>query len=187
MKPLAGLHEALSELSNSHIPERILHQSTLSVERRWVDKALPQVELLDALAHVYGFLTRMVQDVHSRAGVRHGTVFLHPGQPQRLSETEAHEGRFPCMVTTRSARTANFAIKDGRVDVGGKIWSVRPDPEMFEAATQRYKPRRVRFPTPPTNALHLVPFYAEKARAILLSGEDHGWYMFFGASCCFRG
>lgn len=179
VKPLASPREALNELSNVHIPQRILRQSTLSIERRWVDGTLPQVELLDALAHVYGFLTRMLQDVHSRAGVQHGTVVLHPGQPQQFSETEAHEGRLPCMVTTRSARTTNFAMKDGRVDVGGQIWSVRPDPGLFEAAIQRYKPRRVRPPTVPTNALHLIPFYTETARAILLSGEDHGWYMFF--------
>lgn len=180
VKPLSSLREALNELSNARIPQRVLHQSTLSIERRWVDTALPHAELLDALAYVYGFLARVVQDAHSRAGVQHRTVVLHPGQPQQLSGIEAHEGRLPCMVTTRSARTANFAMKDGRVDVGGEIWSVRPDPKLFEEATRRYKARRMRPSAFPTNALDLLPLYAENARAILLSDdEDHGWYMFF--------
>jgi hypothetical protein len=38
------------------------------VERRWVDQGLPEHEILDALAHVYGVLSALVADAHTRLG-----------------------------------------------------------------------------------------------------------------------
>ena len=41
----------------------ILEHGTLLIERRWVDSALPQTEVLEALAHVYGEFCSTIKDL----------------------------------------------------------------------------------------------------------------------------
>ena len=44
-------------------------ESTLTVERRWVDRLLPDRELLAACAHAMGELTRVLRTAHESCGV----------------------------------------------------------------------------------------------------------------------
>jgi len=48
----SSLVQIIDELKASSLPARYIAQSTLSIERRWIDDELPNIELLDTLAHV---------------------------------------------------------------------------------------------------------------------------------------
>lgn len=148
-----GLDDAEFEVSSPGLPlGRIVAEVEASalprryIERRWVDSKLPTVELLEALAYAYGFLGRMVDDAHARAGLEHGVAVEHDGRTVRLEVVPGHGGRLACMVTTRAIRTLNLSMKDGQVSTGGKSWFMTPDrphADLAEAA-RRYKLRRCR-------------------------------------------
>jgi hypothetical protein len=80
----------------------------LSIERRWCVTELAEHELLEALAHVYGFLSRVVADAHGRAGMVFDNVD-DSGQHQSTPD-----GRMPCMITTRETRTVRVRLEDQR-------------------------------------------------------------------------
>ena len=95
------------------LPSRVLEDIMLMVERRWVDKRLPDRELLDALAHGYGVLLQLLADAHKRAAVPYCDIdTLHMSNID-LDTALKRGGRLPCMVTTLAARTAHYRVKDG--------------------------------------------------------------------------
>jgi hypothetical protein len=51
----------------SQVPQ-IQQHGTLVIERRWVDSELPDREVLDALAHIYGQFVAMLTDLFQRVG-----------------------------------------------------------------------------------------------------------------------
>jgi hypothetical protein len=97
----------------SDIPPGLRKQASLLIERRWVDKALPDWELLDALAHCYGVLSQMLDDAHKRVGGECLVAAASPDRPRLLDKIPAHEGRLPCMVTTLEARTSQYDLSSG--------------------------------------------------------------------------
>jgi hypothetical protein len=88
------------------------------IERRWVDKALPDVELLDALAHCYGVLARILFEAHQKS-IINAQDLLSDDENLHIANTELeHNGRLPCMVTTLSSRIAQYRLGDGEPVVG---------------------------------------------------------------------
>ncbi|MGX5805554.1 hypothetical protein ACWGS9_30670 [Bradyrhizobium sp. Arg314] len=47
----------------------IVENGTLVIERRWVDEELPEIEVLEAMAHVYGQLADLVEDLLRHLGI----------------------------------------------------------------------------------------------------------------------
>jgi hypothetical protein len=66
----------------------------LEVERRWVDRELPDWELMDALAHVYGVMASIVAEAHKRAGAGYETADTTHGE-MKLIDTSHLGGRLP--------------------------------------------------------------------------------------------
>jgi hypothetical protein len=95
------------------IPPGAWKHGSVLIERRWVDKALPDWELLDALAHCYGTLSQLLDDAHRRVGDECHVAVASPDGPKVLEKIPSHEGRLPCMVTTLEARTRQYSISDG--------------------------------------------------------------------------
>jgi len=177
--PGSSLGQIIREVKASPLPARYVAQSTLSIERRWIDDELPNVELMDALAHVHGFLSEMVEDAHAQGGMSHVVEVEHAGKTVRLEKVPGHRGRLPCMVTSRAERTLNLSVKDGQVTTGGLSWTVTPDREEGEKAARRYKARRHPRQVYEMNAVDWLPTYAESARSILKTDDDHGWFVYF--------
>jgi hypothetical protein len=105
-----------SEQFRQSIPQRLLdahviENGALAIERRWIDVELPDYEVLDALAHVYGQLALMVISLHDHCGV------LIPEARPELGEHLLHDllpdGRLRSMVPPFEDRGIYIAIKDG--------------------------------------------------------------------------
>jgi hypothetical protein len=178
-RPAASFEEALESLATARVPETILKDSYVVIERRWVADSLPDHELLDALAHCHGFLLGLIADAHKRSNSEHGVTIHH----EKSGELEAMPfRRLPCMVTSRVFRTTRFAMHDGRLDLGGRSWSLdqhKVTDEEVRHAAKAYKARPVKLDKFPMTPVDWLPYYVEQGRAILLSGQDHGWFVFF--------
>ena len=107
--PRYSLGDILRMVARQPIPRRVLRQSTLTIERHWVERSLPQLELLAALSHAYGVLQRLVNDAHDRIGRPQGVVISHQNGIV-IDPRDLHEGRLPCMVTSRRRRTAAISL-----------------------------------------------------------------------------
>jgi hypothetical protein len=51
------------------LSQHVIDNGVLSIERRWVDSELPDTEVLDALAHIYGQLALLIVNLHDHLGV----------------------------------------------------------------------------------------------------------------------
>lgn len=136
----------------------------LSVERSWHVPDLPDVELLDALAHAYGTLSLLLRDAHHKCGYRFETTG-HDGD-----SVELISGRIPCMITTLEMRTARISLETGdRLGVDKK--KVPLNPEFETKAARRYNfQESPTFPADPfTMAETLIPM----AKKVLIKDKEH--------------
>jgi hypothetical protein len=178
--PLQTLEEILAEIDSLPLPTRIRRESTISIERRWVDTEIPNMELLDVLAHAYGVLSQLIHSAHERAGVSHGLVIDVEGEQLSIPHMEAEGNRLPCMVTSRAIRTVNLHLEERTLATGGKMWSVETDREQAEKSARKYGlDKLVRLETAPESPIDLLPMYIKGATAVAHSGEEHGWFIFF--------
>lgn len=181
VSPTLAIDEILERISQLDLPDALLADATISIERRWEDKELPGVELLEALAHVFGLLSQIIEDAHERVGRATPTV-EHLSGDALIEAEPIPDGRLPCMVTSRARRTASFQVRAGAVATGGRLWSMRPGVPSLAASVKKYKfePTKSDFdPANPTQDItSLLPHFEERALAILRSGEEHGWFIF---------
>jgi hypothetical protein len=97
MPPLLPPHEIALLIAPS-VPAGAREEAVLRVERRWVTDKLPDHELLEACAHVYGVL----DDIVTEAEYRFGT---------RMAAREYE--RLPCMLAGPDARSAILDLASG--------------------------------------------------------------------------
>lgn len=187
--PAIRLADIEQFLLSKQVEEWLINESTITIERRWEDSALPGRELSGALAHCYAALSAVIQDAHRKANSQcehdYGCGFTLRSDPSVSLAIRPPR----CMSTTRRERTRV-------VDLDGL--DADPDPvmrepersaeprqarEQFESVRKRYvdaegrplsyKPRDL------ISVLDVVPEYVERAQAILRSGEEHGWFVMF--------
>jgi hypothetical protein len=153
---------------------RALDGMALLVERRWVDKALPERELLDALAHCYGVLSELLADAHDRAGVAHLTTRASPTADARMEPVDTYRGRLPCMVTTLDVRTAQYRVSDGTLVKGERIVCRVPD-NLPQKLLRRYSMPldELLRPVEARSALDFVDPLFEHAKRVLAKDKFH--------------
>ena len=66
--------DQIVRMAASGLPRSILQDAALAIERRRVDQALPDYELLDALATAYARLVDLISDAHTRSGLGFNVV-----------------------------------------------------------------------------------------------------------------
>jgi hypothetical protein len=105
----------------------------LTVERRWVDKELPSVELLDATAYAYDQLVEVVRLAHAAGGVDECDL------PARVPDCVTAQllGGLVCMIAADDSRRLHVDVSSMREMVEGAVTIRRGDlpPEMVR---QRY-------------------------------------------------
>lgn len=110
----------------------LLKSGMISVERRWVDVNLPQVEVLEALGHVFSRLAAILHDCHLAMGKAEPSPWLSPAPV--IGTTSANLGKPffpPCMILPENARTSWIRMRDGaRV-------SIRAAPMQFNPVTAK--------------------------------------------------
>ncbi|HYE61328.1 MAG TPA: hypothetical protein VD997_04975 [Phycisphaerales bacterium] len=116
--------------------ENLLRGGLLRVERRWVDSNLPEVEVLDALAHVFGRLAALLIDCHRVLRLDEDCRWL----PHDRGEAAGPRQKMmpPCMIAFEDRRSAWLRMLDGsQVEI--QINQVRLDPAGEERARTRYR------------------------------------------------
>ncbi|TFC71606.1 hypothetical protein [Cryobacterium sp. TMT2-4] len=181
--PLARVQDFSSYLRDSGVPESLVREATVSFERRWEDAQLPGRELNAALAHVYAVLASVLISAHQQAGATcsHGYGCGGPTPDGALTTTVRPPG---CMATTRHLRTRIVGADSGTESEAGLISEVEFDPNLRSQGALRYldetgRPTVALDQSNARNIIDLLPVQIERAKAILRSGEDHGWFVIF--------
>ena len=108
LKPevLATMDEIRGEILERGLPQWMLAEGIVVLERRWVAEDFPSSELLNALGYAFSFLSSLVLD----ADIQFSAT---PSDPNLDPETIGMEGshypasaRPQCMVSTQEVRTA---------------------------------------------------------------------------------
>lgn len=176
--PRYGLDTIIRMIFKSDVPTRIIRQSTLNLERRWVDQALPDHELLDAMAHAFGELRQLLADAHDRCGMEHGIVVGHDDAAV-VDTRDLNEGRYPCMVTSRLVRTLSISMEDFSPATGGRAWNVSFDQATAEESRRNYGEAPPP-PNDPASPVDWVPQFIEIGTQILLKDKtEHGWFVHY--------
>ncbi|MGW3057641.1 hypothetical protein ACWC98_17210 [Streptomyces goshikiensis] len=140
---------------------------TVTVKRRWVDKALPDWELLEATADTYMELNRLLRAGHLAAGVENCP--LDSGHSDCITaELPEASGHLSCMHAARSELSGHFSVRDGRV-----LMEVT---EQFEMDEERGRAsfEEIGLPEfPRGDAIACVPGYMEVARRLMQRDGFH--------------
>lgn len=153
-------------LANS-LPEPFSSQPeylVLSVERRWCVAELPDRELLDALAHAYELLIKIVREAHERSGQR------LEDELQDTTHSSGLEGRPTCMIVTTEARTVRISLADRRV-LSPSLTVEPVSLEEAEVASRRYGfKERV---APPEDPFAFAERLVMIAKGVLKKDKNH--------------
>lgn len=162
----AGFIAGFKERTGTAPPEFVI----LEVERRWVERELPDWELMDALAHAYGVIATVVAEAHERAGARYETADTTHGDPE-LIDVSHLGGRLPCMVATDAVRTARVKLQSGELLKPEQGWMPYDD-ALGEIAAKRYHQDTAPRPTS-DDPLDIAEWFANQARRVLLVDGYH--------------
>lgn len=99
----------------SQLAKHIFEHGSLQIERRWIANDLPDVELMDALAHIYGQLSLLVSDAHTQMGLPTPKVVLVNSDGKHLDAGDKllRAGKMPCMVQKFDSRKTLISLQDG--------------------------------------------------------------------------
>lgn len=132
----ASLGDIRRSIPQSLLDDHVREHGVLCVQRRWVDEELPDHEILDALAHVYGQFAQMIVDLH-----RHiGAIIPDGGQDQgeHLLLSPLPDGRQKSMEVPKAERTIYIAVRDGKEMEIGRFPSSPPSARAARLARKRY-------------------------------------------------
>ncbi|MGO4205097.1 hypothetical protein AB4Z09_25830 [Rhodococcus sp. TAF43] len=186
------VEEVLEGLNELDIPMSIRQGASVILEHRWVDEKMPEYELLSLLAHAYGRLSSILARCHELMGMRTyrvsgGTRGEAVAWKAEILKDQPLDGKLPCMVSTRHHRITRFRLVDGTEVKEYRNWKADYDPEVADQVRES----RIYgdLPELPRHALggmqsddqlaRTVETYAEMARGILRSGQDHGWFTYY--------
>jgi hypothetical protein len=114
--------------------EELRREGVLEVERRWVEKGLPDDEILGSLAHCFGVLWTLLGDAHGRCGVTMSDVH----GDEHLAVPNSHlENQPDCMIVERHLRTVFLHLGTGDLLTRGSA-EIEYDPDIGERARERY-------------------------------------------------
>lgn len=165
-----------AEQFRESIPQRLLdahvvENGALAIERRWIDVELPDREVLDALAHVYGQLALMVISLHD-----HCRVLIPEARPElgeHLLRDLLPDGRLQSMVRPFEDRGIYIAVKDGAF-LGYRREFRTIDSDDTRKALRRYRKARGWAPlVEAKNLREIAEVYFDNARAVMIRDGYH--------------
>jgi hypothetical protein len=122
-------------IPNRLMDKHVIENGALAIERRWIDVELPDHEVLDALAHVYGQLAMMVISLHEHCRV---------AIPEKNEDLGEHllrdllpDGRLVSMMRPFEDRGIYVAVKDGSL-LGYRREFSNVDATKAQKALKRY-------------------------------------------------
>lgn len=98
-------------IPDSALGKHIKKDAVLRIQRRWIENTLPDFELLDAVAIAYGHLSRLLDDAHRQIDLPvPESRNIETGE---LYDSEAMQGRMPCMIGHGDLRSLDVWLADG--------------------------------------------------------------------------
>lgn len=161
--PHMSTREIIDELRRRHIAPA----GVVTVRRRWVDKELPEWELLDATAEAYSRLARLLWTVHSAAGV-YGCDIEDRSIECVTSALSDNPSRLSCMHLASSDLQGHFSLTDNRV-IEQIYESVEIDLERGRASAERIGGIGL----PALDPISNVPGFMETARRVMNKDGYH--------------
>jgi hypothetical protein len=176
VRPLVPTAQIASDLATylpQALPQDLDQASILVVERRWVVADLPELELLDVLAHGYGFLWTLIADAHKVCGVEmelyEQTDDLHGNAPAQ----ERFGGKLACMIATKQLRSARVRL-DSKEHVAAEMIPRPIDSKNEAKAAKRYGLESSMPAAPKGKDLYeAVKWFMEAAKRVLARDKFH--------------
>lgn len=178
--PVLELNGELFENSGSlfsRIPEDVLvnqifEHGVLKIERRWVANTLPEAEILDAIADVYGKLSLVVDDAHRQVGLP-VPFLIHPNREKIIPVAGGGPsgGRLPCMIGHDGRRSIFLVLKTGdRIAMHEQSIDVE---EATRGAIERYGHIPIASRPIDNSLLSQAQWFFSRARQLFLADGYH--------------
>jgi hypothetical protein len=168
----AGIKRALG----SKLPDRILRMCSIVMERRWVDRELPDIELLNALAYCYTQNAKLLAQLHAAVpGMHHILRLPSAHHTESVSTDGADFVRPRCMGTTREFRTIEIDLSDESVYGPTIMMPIKPLDDHIEVPELNL----TALPEPPVDPYGFVPTILDVARSIVRTGQQHLSFIWF--------
>ncbi|MFY1593086.1 hypothetical protein [Micromonospora sp. WMMD737] len=141
-------------------------EGTISIDRRWVDRMLPDWELLDATSRAYSRIAHVIGTAHSKAGV--DTCNLPTREP---SCVDSHTGtRAICMDPVDQNRALHVDLKSGYEIAEIRVPIGITTEEQVRGAVEKYG---MDFDPGSGDAIARVPNLLKTAKMVLSVDESH--------------
>lgn len=133
----------LERVDKRALAEQILEHGFIEIDRRWVANSLPDYEILDGLAEIYGTLSLLVDDMHKQTNLPIPFA-IDPSSTKDdikpASCPQPSRGRELCMVGHNERKAKRFVLKTGEEIAGMSSEEIDKD-EAVKAAQDRYGPK----------------------------------------------
>lgn len=144
---------------------------TITIKRQWVDKALPDWELLAATAEVYSRLNQLLWTAHAAFDVS-SCDLTNQSVECVTSEMSASGMRLSCMHLAQSELHTDITMSGDTLQA--EVEPIEFDPEKLEAAATRYG--ELKYPS--SGPIENVPGFMAMARTMMERDGAHGTYAF---------
>lgn len=156
------------DVPNEYITPHIVENGTLIIERRWIDKDLPDIELLEALSYVYSELAIMVVDLLKVLNVTLPASLLNT-KPDALGKLAMNRAIYLSM-RDGSLRGFRYTKKIVESDQGKSQKFF--DKRYGSLANLRHLARA-------TTIAELAEGVFESAKIVMYRDKGHGTFVFF--------
>ncbi|NEB81194.1 hypothetical protein G3I40_39205 [Streptomyces sp. SID14478] len=137
----------------------------VTVSRRWVDKALPDYELLHATREIFIELSRLLYAGHAAAGVE--SCAMDSRDPACVtSNISVHP--LLCMDINSALRQEHVDLEDG-FGISEVVHSITRDERQVEKANKRYGT----FSVTATGPIEAAPQLMKSAQMVMLKDKNH--------------
>jgi hypothetical protein len=126
----------LKSIPENELGAHVKKDGFLRIQRKWIENALPDYELLDAVAIAYGNLWQMLSDAHRQMGIDEPAA-IDESTGERY-DPAAMQGRMPCMIGHGDFRTHDIWLATG---IPSKISVIRRelDADVEGVLSSRYE------------------------------------------------
>jgi hypothetical protein len=155
------------------LSQHVIDNGVLSVERRWVDSELPDTEVLDALAHVYGQLALLVVSLHDHVGVP--IPEHHPDHGEHLLRNLREDGRLASMEHPLEDRAIYIAVKDGStLGYRREFGRTNANADTLKKVQRRYRHfKPAKRLTDSSTLMEVAKLYFDMARVVMARDGYH--------------
>lgn len=126
------------------LTESLTRSGVIRVERQWIDKQMPRIEILDTLTYVFGRLSQLVAECHAHLGDKVDSTWRVIQRSPWTPDDQTPQTLLlpPCMVGFDDVRTEWIRASNGE-PIEVSMRREHADPHWTQLATERYCDLRI--------------------------------------------